>query len=78
MAQVYPKSQFFGFDYHQRSLDRATVLAKKAGVGDRITCARATAKDFLGTGFDLVAVFDCLHDMGDPVGAGKHVKQALA
>jgi SAM-dependent methyltransferase len=77
MAQAYPKSQFFGFDYHQPSLDRATVLAKEAGVGDRITFAPATAKDFPGKDFGLVAFFDCLHDMGDPVGAGRHVKQAL-
>ena len=78
MAQAYPKSQFFGFDYYQPSLDRAANLAKEAGVGDRITFEQASAKDFPARGFDLVAFFDCLHDMGDPVGAGRHVKQALA
>jgi SAM-dependent methyltransferase len=77
MAQAYPKSKFFGFDYHQPSLDRAATLAKEAGVGDRITFERASAKDFPDNGYDLVAFFDCLHDMGDPVGAGKHVKQSL-
>jgi len=77
MAQAYPKSQFFGFDYHQQSLDRAASLAKKAGVGDRIVFKQASAKDFPAKGCDLVAFFDCLHDMGDPVGAGKHVKQTL-
>jgi len=74
MAQAYPKSQFFGFDYHQPSLDRATTLAGEAGVGDRITFEQASAKDFSARGYDLVAFFDCLHDMGDPVGAGRHVK----
>jgi SAM-dependent methyltransferase len=78
MAQAYPKSRFFGFDYHQPSLDRAVALAKQAGVGDRITFEQATAKDFPANGYDLVAFFDCLHDMGDPVGAGRHVKQTLA
>src|SRR5262249_34616179 len=76
--QAYPKSQFFGFDYYQPSLDRAATLAKEAGVGDRITFEQASAKDFPARGYDLVAFFDCLHDMGDPVGAGRHVKQALA
>ena len=74
MAKAYPKSEFFGFDYHVPSIERAKVLAKEAGVGDRITFAQATAKDFPAKGYDLVAFFDCLHDMGDPVGAGKHVK----
>jgi SAM-dependent methyltransferase len=78
MAQAYPKSEFFGFDYHVPSIERANVLAKEAGVGDRIKFAQASAKDFPAQNYDLVAFFDCLHDMGDPVGAGKHVKQTLA
>ena len=78
MAQAYPTSRFFAFDYHQPSLDCAATLAKEAGVGGRITFERATAKDFPANGYDLVAFFDCLHDMGDPVGAGRHVKQTLA
>jgi SAM-dependent methyltransferase len=78
MAQAYPRSQFFGFDYYQPSLDRAANLAKEAEVGDRITFEQASAKDFPARGYDLVAFFDCLHDMGDPVGAGRHVKEALA
>jgi SAM-dependent methyltransferase len=78
MAQAYPQSQFFGFDYYQPSLERAANLAKEAGVGDRITFEQASAKDFPARGYDLVAFFDCLHDMGDPVGAGRHVKQTLA
>jgi SAM-dependent methyltransferase len=78
MAQAYPKSEFFGFDYHVPSIERAKVLAKEGGVGDRIKFAQASAKDFPAQNYDLVAFFDCLHDMGDPVGAGKHVKQTLA
>jgi SAM-dependent methyltransferase len=78
MAKAYPKSQFFGFDYHVPSIERARVLAKEAGVGDRIVFAQASAKDFPTKDYDLVAFFDCLHDMGDPVGAGRHVKETLA
>jgi SAM-dependent methyltransferase len=78
MAQAYPRSEFFGYDYHSPSLERAKVLAKEAGVADRITFTQATAKDFPANGYELVAFFDCLHDMGDPVGAGKHVRETLA
>ncbi len=78
MAKAYPKSSFYAFDYHEPSLERAKVLAKEAGVGDRITFTQASAKDFPAYGYDLVAFFDCLHDMGDPVGAGRHVKETLA
>jgi SAM-dependent methyltransferase len=78
MAKAYPKSEFFGFDYHAPSLERAKELAKEAGVSDRVTFAKATAKDFPAKDYDLVAFFDCLHDMGDPVGAGKHVRESLA
>ncbi|HEY6299569.1 MAG TPA: class I SAM-dependent methyltransferase [Candidatus Binatus sp.] len=77
MARAFPKSKFFGFDYHQPSIDRAREAAREAGVADRATFERATAKDYPGT-FDLVAFFDCLHDMGDPVGAAAHVKSSLA
>src|SRR5579862_170341 len=77
MAKAFPKSKFFGFDYHQPSIDRARELAREAGVADRTTFERGTAKEFPGT-FDLIAFFDSLHDMGDPVGAAAHVKSALA
>jgi SAM-dependent methyltransferase len=77
MAKAYPNSKFFGFDYHMPSIERAKKLASEAGVSERTTFAQATAKDFPADGYDLVAFFDCLHDMGDPVGAGKHVKEAL-
>jgi len=78
MAQAYPKSEFFAFDYHKPSIERAKVLAQEAGVSDRITFAEASAQDFPAQDYDLVAFFDCLHDMGDPVGAGKHVRETLA
>ena len=78
MAQAYPNSKFFGFDYHAPSIERAKAAAKEASVGDRITFAQASAKDFPAKSYDLVAFFDCLHDMGDPVGAGRHVKETLS
>lgn len=78
MAQAYPQSRFHGFDYHGPSIERAREAADKAGVGDRITFERASAKDFPERKYDLVTMFDCLHDMGDPVGAGKHVRESLA
>jgi 2-polyprenyl-3-methyl-5-hydroxy-6-metoxy-1,4-benzoquinol methylase len=78
MAQAYPNSMFFGYDYHLPSIERASALAQEAGVSDRIIFAQATAKDYPANNYDLVAFFDCLHDMGDPVGAGKHVKETLA
>lgn len=77
MAQAFPKSQFFGFDYHEPSIVRARELAREAGVADRAHFERSSAKEYPGT-YDLVAFFDCLHDMGDPVGAAAHVKQSLA
>lgn len=78
MALAYPNSKFYAYDYHAPSIARAKQLAKEAGVDKRITFAQASAKDFPAKDYDLVAFFDCLHDMGDPVGAGKHVKETLA
>jgi SAM-dependent methyltransferase len=78
MAQAYPKSTFVGFDYHPRSIELAREAATKAGVADRVKFEVAKAKDFPGKGFQLVAFFDCLHDMGDPEGAARHVLQSLA
>ena len=77
MAEAYPASSFVGFDYHQPSIDRAREAAQKAGLDGRVRFELATAKDFPGTDYDVVAVFDCLHDMGDPVGASAHVKSSL-
>jgi len=78
MAKAYPKSHFFGFDYHAPSIARAKAAAKEAGVDKRITFQKAAAKNFPAKNYDVVAMFDCLHDMGDPVGAAKHVKKSLA
>jgi SAM-dependent methyltransferase len=78
LAKEYPASTFVGFDYHQPSVDAARKAAAEAGVADRVTFEVATAKDYPGTGYDLVAFFDCLHDMGDPTGAAAHVLQSLA
>jgi SAM-dependent methyltransferase len=78
MAEAFPNSEFFGFDYHEGSIARAREAAREAGVEDRITFAVASAKDYPGTGYDFVSVFDCLHDMGDPVGASKHIRETLA
>jgi len=78
MAEAYPKSRFVGFDYHGRSIDHAWQAAASAGVDDRVGFQVAKAKDFPGKDYDFVTFFDCLHDMGDPVGAAAHVRQALA
>jgi SAM-dependent methyltransferase len=78
MAQAYPKSRFTGFDYHPASIESARERAGEAGVTDRVTFEIAAAKSFPGSGYDLVTFFDCLHDMGDPAGAAKHVRQSLA
>jgi SAM-dependent methyltransferase len=78
MAQAYPKSTFVGYDYHPRSIELAREAAAKAGVTARVKFEVAKAKDFPGKGFQLVAFFDCLHDMGDPEGAARHVLQSLA
>ena len=78
MAEAYPNSRFVGYDYHGESIARARQLAGEAGVGDRCEFEVASAKDFQGTGCDLVCNFDCLHDMGDPVGAARHAAEALA
>jgi SAM-dependent methyltransferase len=80
MAQAYPASTFLGIDYHAASIDVARKRAAEAGVGDRVRFEVAGAADFGGEGdrFDLVCVFDALHDMGDPVGAATHIRSRLA
>lgn len=77
MAQAYPKSRFVGFDYHTPSIEWARASAAKAGVSDRVSFEVSSAKEFPGKDYDLVAFFDCLHDMGDPAGAANRVRQAL-
>jgi 2-polyprenyl-3-methyl-5-hydroxy-6-metoxy-1,4-benzoquinol methylase len=78
MAQAFPKSEFHGFDYHGPSIESARKAAEKAGVSGRVTFEVGSAKDYPGKNYALVAFFDCLHDMGDPVGAAKHVHSTLA
>jgi 2-polyprenyl-3-methyl-5-hydroxy-6-metoxy-1,4-benzoquinol methylase len=77
MAKSYPKSEFVGFDYHDKSIETAKQRAKEAGVGDRIQFEVAKAKDYPGKDYDFVTFFDCLHDMGDPAGASAHVHSTL-
>jgi ubiquinone/menaquinone biosynthesis C-methylase UbiE len=78
MAKAFPNSRFFGFDYHDKSIEAARESAKRQGVSDRVRFEVAKAKDFPGEDYDFLAVFDCLHDMGDPVGAAAHVRRSLA
>lgn len=78
MAQAYPRSSFVGSDYHQGSVSTARERAAAAGVSDRVRFERAPADAYEGSGYDLVTTFDALHDMGDPVGAARHVFDTLA
>jgi len=77
MAKSYPKSEFAGFDYHDKSIETARQRAKEAGVGERIRFEVSAAKNYHGKDYDFVTFFDCLHDMGDPVGAAAHVHSTL-
>jgi SAM-dependent methyltransferase len=78
LAQAYPNSRFVGYDYHAASIETARQRAAEAGVADRARFEVASAKDYPQDGYDLVTFFDCLHDMGDPVGAAVHARRALA
>jgi SAM-dependent methyltransferase len=78
LAETYPETEVLGCDYHAESIELARKRAADAGVADRIQFQVASAQDFPGTDFDLVATFDCLHDMGDPIGAARHIRRALA
>jgi ubiquinone/menaquinone biosynthesis C-methylase UbiE len=78
MAQAFPNSQFVGFDKHRPSIAKARMRARLAGVAKRATFKVADSTRYPGKNFDLVAHFDCLHDMGDPVGAARHVYETLA
>jgi len=78
LAQAYPRSTFVGFDYHAPSIQTARSRADAAGVADRVRFEVAPAAEYPGGGFDLVTMFDCLHDLGDPVGAARHVRSTLA
>jgi SAM-dependent methyltransferase len=77
MAQAYPESAFIGFDYHDDSIAAARERAQAAGLGDRVRFEVSPAASYPGAAYDLVCTFDCLHDMGDPVGAARHVRASL-
>ena len=77
MAQAFPESTFVGSDYHEGSIQTARERAQSAGVADRVRFEVAPAAAYSGSGYDLVTMFDCLHDMGDPVGAARHVRSTL-
>jgi 2-polyprenyl-3-methyl-5-hydroxy-6-metoxy-1,4-benzoquinol methylase len=77
MAQAFPSSRFVGSDYHGGSIETARRRAEEAGVAERATFEAEPAAAYTGTGYDLVTMFDCLHDMGDPVGAARHVHSTL-
>jgi len=78
MAKAFPASEFRGFDYHAPSIEHARQAAEEAGVAARTSFEVASAEEYPGSGYDLVCAFDCLHDMGDPVGASVHVHETLA
>jgi len=78
MAKAFPNSTFVGSDYHEGSIATARERAREAGVDDRVTFEVAPAAEHPGDGYDLVTMFDCLHDMGDPVGAARRVRGLLA
>jgi SAM-dependent methyltransferase len=77
MAQSFPRSNFKGFDPHAESIEAAREEARKAGVEDQVTFQVAGATDYPNEGFDLVCFFDCLHDLGDPIGAARHARKTL-
>jgi SAM-dependent methyltransferase len=78
MAQAFGRSTFLGTDIHEASIAAARKAAAEAGVAQRARFEVASAQEFQGEGYDLVCMFDCLHDMGDPVGAARRIRQALA
>jgi ubiquinone/menaquinone biosynthesis C-methylase UbiE len=78
LGQAYPQARFVGSDYHERSVELARKRAADAGVADRVQFEVAAATGFSGTGYDLITTFDCLHDMGDPLSAARHIREALA
>ncbi|WP_151484750.1 class I SAM-dependent methyltransferase [Streptomyces albicerus] len=78
LAEAYPRTTIVGSDYHGTSIELARKKASEAGVTDRVTFEVSTAQSFTGTNYDLVMMFDCLHDMGDPLGAARRVRETLA
>jgi 2-polyprenyl-3-methyl-5-hydroxy-6-metoxy-1,4-benzoquinol methylase len=78
MAKAFPESRFTGFDFHAPSIARAREIAEEEGVADRVTFEVGAAEDLGGGPWDLIAMFDCLHDMGDPVSVARRIREALA
>jgi SAM-dependent methyltransferase len=78
MAQAFPASTFTGIDAHPASIATARIRAQEAGVTDRVRFEVADATRYAGSGYDLIAFFDAVHDLGDPVGAARHARAALA
>lgn len=78
MAEAYPESNFVGYDFHEPSIDEAQRHASEHGLGDRVRFEVATARDIAEQGFDLITMYDCLHDMGDPRGCAQHMREILA
>lgn len=77
LARTYPNAEVVGFDFHEASIEQARRRAAEAGVADRVRFETQAAKEFNGAGYDLVTTFDCLHDMGDPAGAARHIREML-
>jgi ubiquinone/menaquinone biosynthesis C-methylase UbiE len=78
MAQAFPQSRFWGFDYHEKSIESARSQARNMEIENCVSFEVASAISYPAEGFDLICFFDCLHDLGDPVGAARHAKRALA
>jgi SAM-dependent methyltransferase len=78
MAEAFPQTRFWGFDYHEKSIETARIHARNTEIENRVSFEVAGATSYPAEGFDLICFFDCLHDMGDPVGAARHAKRALA
>lgn len=78
MAEAYPQSRFIGFDFHAPSIEEARHHAADHGLGDRVRFEVAKAKEIAENGFDLITMYDCLHDMGDPRGCAAHMRRILA
>jgi SAM-dependent methyltransferase len=78
LAKEYQQAEITGFDYHEESIDQARRRARDEGVSDRVSFEVANAQDFPGTDYQLVCIFDALHDMGDPLGAATHIRASLA
>jgi SAM-dependent methyltransferase len=77
MAEAFPRSRFFGFDYHAGSIEAARASARDGDLADRVTFEVANAREYPRHGFDLICFFDCLHDLGDPLGAARYAAEAL-